>query len=215
MAERTELEVAPRTVMGKANKRLRKAGLIPANIYGHKQAPLAIQIDTMAFDRLRRAHGTRSVLSLRLPDAAPQTALLRHVQYDPRTGKVLHVDFTRVSLSERINVKVPLRFVGEAPGVKVEGGILLPLLEAIEVECRVSDMVEAIEVDVTTLTDIDASLHASDVKLPPRYTLVTDPEESIVKIAAPRIERVEEEAAAEAPAPEAEAPAAPPASPAE
>jgi large subunit ribosomal protein L25 len=211
MAQQTELEVAPRTVMGKANKHLRKAGLIPANIYGHKQAPLAIQIDSMAFDRLRRSHGTRNVISLRLPDAPSETALVRRVQYDPRTGKILHVDFTRVSLGERLNVKVPLRFVGEAPGVKVEGGLLLRLLEAIEVECRVSDIVEAIEVDLSSLAEIDASLHASDVKLPTGYKLVTDPEEPVVKIAAPRIERAAEEAAA----PAATEAAAPPASPAQ
>jgi len=188
MAQRTELEVAPRTIMGKATKRLRKEGIIPANIYGHKEAPLAVQLDAVTFEHLRRSHGTRNVLSLLFPDSPTQTALIRHVQREPATGKILHVDFTRVSLRERINVRVPLRFVGEAAGVKIQGGVLLPLLEAVEVECRAGDIIDHADVDLSTLTEIDSTLHAKDVDLPKSYTLITDAEEPIVKIAAPRVE---------------------------
>ncbi|HAT44380.1 MAG TPA: 50S ribosomal protein L25, partial [Ktedonobacter sp.] len=96
-----------------------------------------------------------------MPDGTgKQTALIRHVQRDPRTDKVLHVDFFRVSLKERLNVKVALRFVGEAPAVKNEGGVLLHLMDALEVECEAGDIPEYFEVDVTPLTEIDAILHA-------------------------------------------------------
>ncbi|HKF36445.1 MAG TPA: 50S ribosomal protein L25 [Ktedonobacteraceae bacterium] len=208
MAQRTELEISRREVMGKAVKRLRKVGIIPANVFGHNEAPMAIQIDALAFERLRRSHGTRSVLTLRMPGKkSTQTALIRHIQREPHTGKIIHVDFFRVSLSERIRVKVPLRFIGEAPAVKTENGVLLHLLEAIEVECVARDIPEYLEVDVSGLTEIDAILHASDVKLSANFTLVTDPEEGIVKIAATRAEVAEEAAEAAAAASEA-APAA-------
>jgi large subunit ribosomal protein L25 len=168
-----------------------------------------VQIEEMAFDRLRRSHGTRNVLSLRLPRAAVQTALIRHVQYHPVSGKILHVDFFRVSMDERLTMKIPLRFVGESPAVKNEGGVLLHLLESLEVECRASDIVEALEVDISPLAALDDVLHASDVKLPANYTLVTDAEEPIAKVAAPRIETPEVAAeAAEAPTEEA-SPASP------
>jgi len=81
-----------------------------------------------------------------------------------------------------------LRFVGESPAVKNEGGVLLHLMEAVEVECTASDIVDNIEVDISSLTEIDATLHASDVKLPANFTLVTDPEEPIAKVAATRAE---------------------------
>ena len=124
MAQQVELQIAEREITGKATKRLRKVGIIPANIFGHKEPSQAVQVDAVSFERLQRSHGARGVIGLRIPGRrAVQTALVRHVQRDPRTGKVIHVDFFRVSLRERLNVKVPLRFVGEAPGVKVEGGV--------------------------------------------------------------------------------------------
>jgi len=193
--------------MGKATKRLRKAGLIPGNITGHNQEPQAVQIDEISFDRLRRSGAVRSIISLRLPDASTQTALVRRVQRNPRSGKIVHIDFFRVSLTERISMRVSLHFVGESPAVKNEGGVLLHLLEALEVECTASDIVDALDVDITSLTEIDATLHASDVKLPANYTLVTDPEEPIAKVAATRAEAAAEEAAA-APAEATPVPAA-------
>jgi large subunit ribosomal protein L25 len=207
MAQQTELEISRREVMGKAVKRLRKEGIIPANIFGHNEASMAIQIDAGAFERLRRSHSSRSVLTLRISGTmSTQTALIRHVQREPHTSKIIHVDFFRVSLSERIRVKVPLHFIGEAPAVKTENGVMLHLLDAIEIECVARDIPEYLEVDVSGLTEIDAILHASDVKLPANFTLITDPEEGIVKVAATRAEVAEE--AAEAAAASEAAPAA-------
>jgi large subunit ribosomal protein L25 len=207
MAQQTELEISRREVMGKAVKRLRKEGIIPANIFGHNEASMAIQIDAGAFERLRRSHGSRSVLTLRMSGTkSTQTALIRHVQREPHTSKIIHVDFFRVSLSERIRVKVPLHFTGEAPAVKTENGVMLHLLDSIEIECVARDIPEYLEVDVSGLTEIDAILHASDVKLPANFTLITDPEEGIVKVAATRAEVAEE--AAEAAAASEAAPAA-------
>ncbi len=207
MAQQTELEISRREVMGKAVKRLRKEGIIPANVFGHNEASMAIQIDAAAFERLRRSHGSRSVLTLRMSGTkSTQTALIRHVQREPHTSKIIHVDFFRVSLSERIRVKVPLHFTGEAPAVKTENGVMLHLLDAIEIECVARDIPEFLEVDVSGLTEIDAILHASDVKLPANFTLITDPEEGIVKVAATRAEVAEE--AAEAAAASEAAPAA-------
>jgi len=195
MTEQTKLNVASRTTMGKANKRLRREGIVPANIYGHKQAPVPIQIDMLEFERVRREHGMHNIISLLIPDVPAETALIRHVQHDPRTGKIVHIDFTRVSLSERVEVNVPLNFVGEAPGVKIEGGVFLHLLDALAVECTASEMVESLDIDISSLTDIDATLHAGDVKLPANFTLLTNPEEPVAKIAAPRVEPEVEPAA--------------------
>jgi len=198
VAQQAELEIALRKITGKASKRLRKAGLIPANISGHKEPSLAVQVDAVLFERLRREHGTRKILSLHLPDAGTQTVLIRQVQHEPRSGKILHVDFDRVSLNERVTIKVPLHFVGESPAVEDKGGVLLHLVEELEVECLASDIVGHIDVDISSLTEIDAVLHAKDVKLPTNFKLVIDPEEPIAKVAATRAEVAAETAQAAA-----------------
>ncbi|HTK08515.1 MAG TPA: 50S ribosomal protein L25 [Ktedonobacteraceae bacterium] len=187
MAQRLELEVQKREVLGKATKHLRKAGLLPANVSGHKEASVALQIDAVTFDRLRRQHGTRGVLTLKLPGGT-EDVLVRQVQHDPITGAIMHVDFARVGLGDRVTVKVPLHFVGEAPGVKIEGGVFLHLVDILEVECRASDIVEALDVDISPLKEINAVLHAKDVKLPRNFSLVIDPEEPIAKIDPPRVQ---------------------------
>ncbi len=206
MAERTELLVAQREMVGKAAKHVRSAGLIPANIYGHKEPSQAVQVDALAFEALRRAHKTSGIITLRMDgNSKPQTALVRHIQRNPVNGKILHIDFFRVSLTERIIMKIPLHLVGEAPGVKNEDGVLLHLVDALEVECAARDIVNAFDVDVTSLEHIDDALHASDVALPHGFKLITDPEEAIAKVAATRAEKAEEaeEAAPAAPAAEA------------
>lgn len=205
MAEKIELAVSRREAMGKAAKRLRKAGIIPANIFGHHEPSLAIQLDVDAFDRLHRSHGMRGIISLRIAgDRHLHTALIRHVERDAISGKILHIDFFRVSMSERITVKAPLHLTGEAPAVKLENGVLLHLLDALEIECRASDIPDSLSVDVSSLTAIDDIIYAKDVPLPTNLTLITAPDEPVAKVAATRAEVAETTAAAET----AEGPAA-------
>ena len=206
--KQTELSVQRREKMGKAVRQLRRDGLIPANIFGHKEASLAVQLSAVDFEALRREHKTTGILALRMDGADLETALVRHVQRHPVTGKIQHIDFFRVGMTDRIEVRVALHFTGESPAVKLEGGVLLHLLDALSVECAAQDIVDSIDVDISSLVEIDDMLTAKDIKLPARYKLITDPEEAIAKVAATRAE-IEEAAAAEEAAPAAEAPAAP------
>src|SRR5579859_3196781 len=166
MAEQKELAVKPRTIMGKANKRLRREGQIPGNITGHNQEPVAIQFSADALERLLRKGGTRSILRLVMDGSPNLTVLVRHIQRGPASGKPVHIDFTRVNLNETVTAKLSLHFVGEAPAVKGAGGSILQLLETIEVECMASDIIDAIEVDISSMTDLDSTLYARDIKLP-------------------------------------------------
>ena len=210
MTQQTVLQISPREVTGKATKRLRKSGIIPANISGHNEESQTVQVEALAFEALKRAHAATSIITLRMSGSdRVQTALVRRVQRDPRSGKILHIDFSRVSLTERITMKVPLRFIGEAPAVKNENGVLLHLLDTFEVECTASDIVDYIEVDISSLTEIDSMLHAEDARLPTSFTLITDPNEGIAKVAATRAEKTEEvEATTEETSASAEASAA-------
>ena len=188
MAEQVELEVMPREVTGKSTNKLRRVGIIPANISGHNQDSQAVQIDAVTFARLIREHKTAGIFALKQQDGAIQNALIRHIQHKPSTGHILHIDFFRVDMQEQLSMRVPLNFVGESPAVKNEGGVLLHLLEALEVKCSATDMVSNLEVDISSLTELDSMLHASDVKLPANFTLVTDPSEPIAKVNATRAE---------------------------
>ena len=206
MAKQVELAVSPREVLGKATKRLRREGVIPANIFGHGQAPQSVQVTNLDFEGLRREHHATGMISLKVAGAKKaETALVRRVQRHPISGKILHIDFLRVSVRDRITAKVPLHFEGTAPGVKIEGGTLLHLADMLEVECSAGEIVEAILIDVSSLEHLDDVIHAKDVPLPANYTLVTDAEEAVVKIAPPRAEKVEEVAPAEEAAPAAPA----------
>jgi large subunit ribosomal protein L25 len=186
MRQQRELEVTPRLVFGKETKKLRREGKIPGNIYGHGQESIGVQFSSLAFERLSHQHGSGSVVCLKGLESKVETVLVRHVQRDPVKGNILHVDFTRVGLDERIESRMPLHFVGEAPGAKLSGGLLLHLMEALPVECSASDILEALDVDVSGLAEIDAILYARDIPLPANYTLTIDPDEPIVKIAATR-----------------------------
>ncbi|QBD81058.1 50S ribosomal protein L25 [Ktedonosporobacter rubrisoli] len=193
MVQQTDLAIAPRTAMGRAVKHLRQQGIIPANIYGHGQPSVAVQVDALAFDRLRRAKNTRNFLTLRMPDGPNQTALVRHVQSDAISGQTLHIDFFRVDLQERLAVKIPLKVTGESYAVKNLDGVLLHLLDALEVECKAEEMVEYIDVDISSLNEMDDIIHAKDIKLPANYTLATDPEEPVIKVSPPRAAALPEE----------------------
>jgi len=207
MAQQTELAIQRRTTTGKAVKQLRRAGVIPANIYGHKEESQAVQLKETDFETLRRLHKATGMIALRQDGAPLQTALVRRVQRHPVSGKIEHIDFFRVGLTERITVRVALHLVGEAPAVKSANGVLLHLLDALEIECAAQDIIDFLEINVTSLTEIDDTLYAKDVQLPANYKLLTDPEEPIAKVAGTRAE-VEEKAAEEAaPAEAAPAPA--------
>jgi large subunit ribosomal protein L25 len=188
MVEKKELAVALRTTVGKDNKKLLKAGIIPGNISGHNQESQPVQVDALAFATLRRNHAATGVIQLIMANAPAQMVLIRHVQHAPTTGKAIHIDFSRVSMDELITAKVPLRFVGESPSVKNKGGVLLHLLDTVEAECPASNIAEYFEVDISSLTEIDAILYARDIKLPEKYKLITSLDESVAKIAATRAE---------------------------
>jgi large subunit ribosomal protein L25 len=202
LAAKVSLEVAPRTTLGKQVKQLRRQGIIPANLYGRRQPSQALQVDLYTLDRFLAGHHATRVIDLQLGGRKGEVynALIRHVARSPRSGKILHVDFLRVSMSEPITVRVPVTLKGTAPAVALEGGVLLHLLDTLEIESLPGDIPDALELDISGLAAIDDSLHVSDVALPRGVTLLTPADESVVKIVAPRAvlaEEAAEEAAAE------------------
>lgn len=204
--ERVTLDAQPRTAQGRHARALRRAGTTPARIYGHGDS-VPVQLDTRTFERMRETHQTAGVIYLKLPDSAqPETVLVRHIEHEPRSGKILHIDFFRVRMNERIRARVPLRLSGESSAAKLNGGSVLTLLDALEIESLPADLPGALDIDASKLESTDAIIHAGDVVLPKGVTLMTNAAEPVAKVQLPR--GAEEEAPAPTAAPAEAAPEA-------
>jgi large subunit ribosomal protein L25 len=184
MAESVQLAVQPREGSGTlAAKRLRKQGLLPAVVYGHKEGTLHIALGHDDFVKALR-HGARLV-ELKT-DGNAQAAIIQDVQWDHLGKDVLHVDFRRVSKDERVVVSVPLHLRGIAPGVS-GGGILDQPLHVLSVECLVTAVPESIRVNLAEL-QIGGVIHVKDLTLPEGVKAMTDPEAVVVQVTAPAAE---------------------------
>jgi large subunit ribosomal protein L25 len=212
-ANRVELTAAPRAVLGKHVRRLRRAGLVPANIFGRGPSR-AIQAPERAVDHLL-GHGGRSGLVSIVFDGQNQIALLKHVQRDPRSGRVIHLDFQAVALDQTVSTAIPLRFHGEPPAVAREGGVLTHPVSELTVEALASNLPDAIEVDLSGLVELHDAIKVGDL-VPPNGVKFLDPADQAVAVVLPSRVRAEAAAEAEAEAEAAEAAAeAAPTTPAE
>ena len=204
-----ELTLAAREALGKANRRLRRTGVVPGVVFGKDQASTPVQVDAKEFDTLYRAAGRTSVIKLHLPGSSRSTSgLIKSVQRHPLSGSALHVDFLVVNLTQEMELDVPLVFVGEAPAVEATGGTLLHNLSQVHVKALPSDIPHEITVDVSTLVTLDLAIHVRDLNLNrDAVHVLTDPDTLVATVVPPRVEEPtpEEIAAAEAAEAEAEA----------
>jgi len=189
---RTELRVAPREVLGKKVKALRRQGLTPANIYGHNVESQAIQVATEELKHVLKSAGRNDIVYLRLDGNDPRPTFVRDVQQHPVTDAIQHVDFLQISLREKVRADVPIHLTGIAPAVDTYGGILMHGLDHVTVEALPTEVPSFLEIDVSPLTEINQALHVSDLDLPDGVTLLTDVEQVVAKVAPPAVEPVEE-----------------------
>lgn len=188
-----QIKVQVREQLGsRANKRLRDQGLVPAVVYGHKEAVLPIAVNRKEVARHLDAGAHLFDLAI---SGQTEHVLVKEVQYDHLGIDVLHVDFSRVDLNERVEVTVPIELKGEPKGEK-DGAVLQQILNTLEIECLVTEIPHSIVVDVTHM-EKDSVLHLSEVKLPPGATTKQDGELIVAKV-----EEIKEEVVAVEPAAE-------------
>ncbi len=199
------LQAQRRNVFGKQVKRLRRQGTIPANVSVKHEPSLAIQVDAREFEGFLKAHGATTLITLeiaetdgadgaRIARAARKAALLGEVQRAAVGGQIQHIEFQQVNLNEPVHAHAPIVVTGEAPAARTLGGVLLRPLDSVEVMALPRDLPEAITLDISGLTELNSSLFVRDLAVPDNVTLLTDPDEPVVTVQAPRI--VEEEAPA-------------------
>lgn len=172
---------------------LRRAGKIPAIVYGHGADPDHVAFDAHAFEDLLHRSGRNAIITL-TGDSTKQTALVREVQTDPVSRRIMHADLQRVSANEAIVSRLPIVTVGVADGVRNMGAVMDVIVHEIEIEGPADQIPETVEVDVTALGVHDHAT-AGDVPLPSGFTLVTPADTVIVTIEPSRTARELEEAA--------------------
>ena len=189
-----------------ASRRLRRAGKVPGVLYGANQDAVPLELELKAlFLEFRHEAFHASILTLDL-DGKKESVLLRDYQLHPVRSTIQHIDFQRVSATEKIHVKVPLHFINAeiAPGVKTAGGVVAHIFTEVDVSCLAKDLPEFIEVDLATL-EAGHSVHLSEIKLPKGVEFVQlthGTDAAVATITKPRGPSAADEEAAEAPAAE-------------
>ncbi|MFC1957366.1 50S ribosomal protein L25 [Chloroflexota bacterium] len=203
--EEIELLANTREVLGKKVRFLRREGNTPVHLFGHSVASEALQCDTAELRRVLTQAGRTGLISLKIDNKkGPRNVVVREVQRAPRSGALLHVDFYQVRMTEKIRVEVPIVPVGEAPALKEKDNFMAQELNNLTIECLPNQIPNDVELDVSSLTEADQTMHVADITLDEGITILNDPEQMVLKIGARRVEKVEEgvEAAEEALAPE-------------
>jgi large subunit ribosomal protein L25 len=199
----SELPVRRREGTGKgAARRLRRAGLVPAVLYGARTEPVSLTVSPVDVQRVLHGHAGGVLVSLKLGDEADaRTAVVRELQWDPVRDTLVHVDLQAVRMDEEITVEVPVQVVGEAEGVRDQSGILQLLLRTVEVACLPAQIPDRLQLDVSALRIHDV-LTVADITPPEGVRVVTPGAQAVVTVAPPMAEEVA--------APVAAAPAAEP-----
>jgi large subunit ribosomal protein L25 len=195
--EEIVLEAERRAVIGKQVKALRRAGKLPAIIYGRKLEPMPIMLDQKEASRvIERASG--SALIVVQLDGEKHYTLVREKQRNPILGTLRHIDFQAVSLTEKVRANVPLHFTGEAPAVENYFGVVVTNIEQVEVECLPRDLPERFEIDLSSLEEIGDVIHVGELVTQKGVVVLDDPETIVVLVTAPISEAELEEEEAEA-----------------
>jgi large subunit ribosomal protein L25 len=193
MATQATILATPRTGAGKGVARsLRRAGRIPAVIYGRGRDPEAIDVDTTSLNRLlTQISAATTIVDVTVEGRTPVKALIREIQRNPvRPGDIIHLDLYEVHADQKVTIEVPVKLIGIPDGVKNFGGVLDQIMHDMSIRVLPANIPEHIDVDVSALA-IGQSIHISDLQQEGgTYEIMNDPEQTICTVVAPRAEEV-------------------------
>ncbi|MCX8126277.1 MAG: 50S ribosomal protein L25 [Dehalococcoidia bacterium] len=195
--EQLELRASKRQLLGKKVRSLRRAGMVPAHLFGRGIQSEPLQVDESSLQRVLARVGTSHLVSLMVEgESEPRNVLVKEVQRDYLGDRVIHVDFYQVRMTDKLRVEVPLSMVGEAPAVKSKLGVLMQAMRYLPVECLPADIPESIQVDVSGLAKLEDGIYAKDLKLKDGITILADPDDLIVKVSPIKVTKEEVKPAA-------------------
>jgi len=196
--EQIELQANNRDTLGKGVRLLRSQGITPVHLFGHGLKSLALQCETTKLERsLAQAEETRIITLKVSNERRVRPVLVREVQKESLTGKLLHVDFYQVNMEEKVEVEIPIVLVGKAPALESKDNTLLRELNTLTVECLPANIPASLEVNIGSLTEPGHMVRVKDITVSPDITILSDPEEVVVTAVARTKEKVEEKVVAE------------------
>ncbi len=164
-----------------SNDYLRQTGVIPAVFYGEKEKSTPISVLMKDFLKVWESAGESTVITLNDGEKDHQ-ALIHEVDLDPVTDKPIHVDFYVIEKGKKVEVDIPLEFVGVAPAIKELGGILVKVMHELKIKAEASKLPHKIEIDISPIVDFQTQIHVKDIKLPEGVELVDNPEEVVALV---------------------------------
>lgn len=182
-----QLKAQSRNQLGKSVKTLRKGGFLPAVVYGEGVPSQPVAVSFKAFMAALNAAGESTLVALDV-DGKAFNVLIHDVSYDPVSDMPIHADFHAVRMDKVIRTHVPLEFAGESPAVKDDAGVLVRVVQELEVEALPQNLPHELIVDLSLLATIGSTLHVKDIALPAGVTLLADLDETIAVVDAPRSE---------------------------
>ncbi len=182
------LAVESRQVTGKKVAQMRRTGILPGNIYGRGLESVSVQISTETLESTLKATAANEVLDLKLADEKElRPAVIQSIQRHPITTRILHANFFQVALGEKMRADIPLVLTGTSEAVKTYNGVVVTGIESLHVEALPLDVIGQIEIDMSTLENLEESIHVRDIEVPATLTVLNDPDVVIVKVASPRV----------------------------
>ena len=177
------LTAQPRTVIGKQVNAMRRAGTIPAVLYGkHLDQPLALQVEEKTLKNVVAQAGHNRLIKLTVDTGAARLVLTREVQRNPISGRIVHVDLQEVSMSEKITTPVPLVLVGTSPAVTRGEGLLIHGIDTVQIRVLPGDLIPQIEVDVSGLESLNQSLFVKNLIVGDKIEVLTPGDEMVAKV---------------------------------
>jgi len=182
-----ELKARPRQELGKKTNKQRKAGSIPAVIYGHNVKSEPLYVEAKDFDKVYGEAGESTLVGLDLA-GEKRNVLIHDVVRHALSDKILHVDFYQVKMDEKIKAKVPFMFIGEAPAVKSDGGVLVKNIQEVEVEALPQDLPHHLDVDISGLATFQDHILIKDLSVQGSIKVLAEADEIIASVQPPRSE---------------------------
>jgi large subunit ribosomal protein L25 len=192
---RPTLSATHRSVTGKKVAALRRAGQLPAVVFGRGHPSDNVTVDAKEFETLRRHAGANALIDLSVDGGKAAPVLIHGVQQHPTTRRPLHLDLYVVTMTQEMTVEVPLIPEGQSEAVDDQGGTLFHVIEHVRVRALPDHLPSSIHYSIESLHTFDDLIHVSDLALPSDITLLTDPGEVVAKVLPPRVEEVEAPAA--------------------
>ena len=183
-----QIELEPRELMGRKVGRLRRAGIVPVHLYGPGMEPRALQCQASRLIQVLATAGGATPIHITINgESGNHLAFAREIQWDPRRDDLLHVDLLAADVSRPVTAQVPINLIGESGGARNVSGTIMQQLRAVDIQALPLEMPALIEVDITVMEEADDVIRVSDLDIPGNATLLSDPEELVVRIELPRV----------------------------